>query len=1131
MKAPDGSTSTVATDTVTGDGSYKAGPVLMTEVGTYTWHATYSGDGLNNGASDNGTNESVTSVKASPAVSTQASVTGSGVVGTDSTSDTATVSGGDDPAGTIQFSIKAPDGTTTLVGAPVTVSGDGTYDSTSVPLTEIGTYTWHAVYSGDGLNNGAADDGTNESVTTGMASPSVSTKASVTGNGVVGKDTTCDSATVAGGDMPSGTIQFSLTAPDGTTSNVGPTVMVIGDGSYDSPSCPTLTQVGTYTWHASYSGDLLNDPAVDNGVNESVTSLKASPAVSTQASKTDGGVVGTGTTSDTATVTGGDNPSGTVVFTLKAPDGSTSTVATDTVTGDGSYKAGPVLMTEVGTYTWHATYSGDGLNNGASDNGDNESVTSVKASPTVTTQASETDGGVVGTDSTSDSATITGGDNPSGTITFTLKAPDGTTSTVATDTVTGDGTYKAGPVLITEVGTYTWHATYSGDGLNNGASDNGDNESVTSAKASPTVVTQASETDGGVVGTDTTSDSATLSGSYHGTGTITFTLKAPDGTTSTIATDTVSGDGTYDAGPVLMTEAGTYTWHATYSGDSLNNRAADNGANESVTSGLASPSISTQASETGNGVVGTDSTSDTATITGGDDPTGTIQFSLKAPDGTTSPVGAPVTVSGDNTYDSPSEPLTEVGTYTWSATYSGDSLNNGAIDNGDNESVTSIPTTPTITTLQDPASGSVGDTYKDKATLSGTFRQSGSASITWTLYPNNDCSGTPLGTDTVTGVDADGTFETPNGVTVNSAGTYYWVAKYSGDANNGSATSGCAAEPVVVHGAAIQVLKTPDAAKVMVGDPIGFTITVWNTGDGDAHGVKLSDTLPTNPGLSWTIDTTGAGWASSCSIAAGVLSCGGSNGVTVPAGTTQANSTFTVHITSTTTAATGGDCPGSGTVDNLDAHVTTTNTGPADSSASTCVQALVDLSITKTGSPATQELGQGNITWTMVVTNNGPDTDTGVKVSDPMPAGNTFVSASSTPGHLHRRRDPELRHRHDGRRASGHDHPRHDAERGRHPDQHGRRSSGDRPETNTANNRRPRRSQVDGAVHPPPVSCIAVSKVTPKPAVRRPQDHADDPPDPERQGGQGDPRADQGRRRSTSRTKALERQGHDQADR
>jgi hypothetical protein len=34
----------------------------------------------------------------------------------------------------------------------------------------------------------------------------------------------------------------------------------------------------------------------------------------------------------------------------------------------------------------------------------------------------------------------------------------------------------------------------------------------------------------------------------------------------------------------------------------------------------------------------------------------------------------------------------------------------------------------------------------------------------------------------------------------------------------------------------------------------------------------------------------------------------------------------------------------------------------------------------------------------MVVTNNGPNSDTGVKIQDPMPAGNAYVSASSTQG-------------------------------------------------------------------------------------------------------------------------------------
>src|SRR5205823_5242606 len=163
-------------------------------------------------------------------------------------------------------------------------------------------------------------------------------------------------------------------------------------------------------------------------------------------------------------------------------------------------------------------------------------------------------------------------------------------------------------------------------------------------------------------------------------------------------------------------------------------------------------------------------------------------------------------------------------------------------------------------------------------------------------------------------------------------------------------------------------------------DQIGFTVTVYNTGTGDANGVNLldplpanaglnwtiqnqgsgwsgscaialgavscgpvtvpagttkaastftvriispttaatlSDPLPANAGLNWSIDNQGTGWASTCAIAAGTLTCGGVNGVTVPFATTQVGSSYTVHITSGTTAATGGVCPGgSGVVDN-----------------------------------------------------------------------------------------------------------------------------------------------------------------------------------------------------------------------
>ena len=50
-----------------------------------------------------------------------------------------------------------------------------------------------------------------------------------------------------------------------------------------------------------------------------------------------------------------------------------------------------------------------------------------KASPGIATQASQV-GNVVGTAVLSDSVIVTGGDSPSGMVTFTLTAPDGTTA-------------------------------------------------------------------------------------------------------------------------------------------------------------------------------------------------------------------------------------------------------------------------------------------------------------------------------------------------------------------------------------------------------------------------------------------------------------------------------------------------------------------------------------------------------------------------------------------------------------------------------------------------------------------------------------------------------------------------------
>ncbi|MDB5357471.1 MAG: hypothetical protein JWN24_3924 [Phycisphaerales bacterium] len=787
---------------VSGNGTYSTpAGFAATQVGIYTWHAVYSGDSNNQSANDpGGLSEQATIIKASPALITQASEVGS-VVGSAQLSDTATLIGGYNHTGTITFTLTAPDGIMSPVGS-VTVTAAGTYASPTVTATEVGTYTWHASYSGDGLNNGTIDNGQNESVTTVKASPSINTFASA--GGVVGSTTLTDTATISGGYSVHGSITFILTQPDGSTVTEAP-VPVAGNGTYIAPVPVAATQVGIYTWHAVYSGDGLNNGTSDNGANESATITKASPSISTIASETLGGVVGSAILSDTVTVAGGYGPTGTIFFSLTKPDGTTASAGSVAISGDGTYNAPQILATEVGTYTWHASYAGDTLNNGAVDNGANESLTTIKATPSISTIASETAGGVVGASVLSDSATIAGGYGISGgSITFTLTPPTGPVLTFTPVPVNGPGIYSAPmTVTATQVGTYTWHAVYSGDGLNNGAFDNGSNESLTTVKASPSISTHASE-NGNVVGSALLSDSATLLGGFNDTGTITFTLTAPDNTTSTVGSVIVTAAGTFTSPTVTATEVGTYTWHAVYTGDGLNNGAFDNGVNESVATVKATPALVTTASLAVTLGTTAPTLSDSAVLSGGYLETGSIVFTLTGPGGFS--YTQTDTVSGNGTYTAGTTlPTTGTvaGTYTWTAVYSGDASNKIAADQGGAAEQTVVsPAKPAINTVPGGTVGlGSGAKLTDTATLSGGFYETGS--VTFYLFapgvtPNATYSNNVY-SDTVT-VAGNNTYTTaagtnPGGYSPTVAGTYQWVAVYSGNANNIGITSPYGSEP------------------------------------------------------------------------------------------------------------------------------------------------------------------------------------------------------------------------------------------------------------------------------------------------------------------------------------------------
>ncbi len=210
------------------------------------------------------------------------------------------------------------------------------------------------------------------------------------------------------------------------------------------------------------------------------------------------------TLTDSATLSGGYNPSGTITFYLFAPgvtpNGTDSNnVYSDTVTisGNGTYTTaagthpGGYVPTAAGTYQWVAVYSGDANNNGVAGpfGSEPESVSPRQPGHEHHARRDVTLGGMV---KLTDSATLSGGYNPAGTITFYLFAPGVTpngsdSNNVYSDTVTvtGDGTYSTstgnnpGGYSPTSTGTYQWVAVYSGDASNAGVAGTFGNEPET----------------------------------------------------------------------------------------------------------------------------------------------------------------------------------------------------------------------------------------------------------------------------------------------------------------------------------------------------------------------------------------------------------------------------------------------------------------------------------------------------------------------------------------------------------------------------------------------------------------------------------------------------------------------------
>jgi uncharacterized repeat protein (TIGR01451 family) len=299
----------------------------------------------------------------------------------------------------------------------------------------------------------------------------------------------------------------------------------------------------------------------------------------------------------------------------------------------------------------------------------------------------------------------------------------------------------------------------------------------------------------------------------------------------------------------------------------------------------------------------------------------------------------------------------------------------------------------TVTKLADAASVSAGDTIGFTITVenngTGTAKNvtlsrplPSADGVDWSIDPANAaCSiGGDPPAETLTCSFGDIAAGDSVSVHVTSATT----SATAGDLPN-TATAQADNHPPTEGSATITVLapdlvvtKSADAATVGGGGSIGFTITIVNTGGGEAKNVTLSDELPGGTDVDWSISPATDGCSISGSPPAETLSCS--------FGDIEAGGQRAVHVVSSTSTSSCGTYPNTVTV-------SADNIGSNETSSATITVVCPDLALVKSADKTTVQPG-GSITYTLTYSNTGDGDAESVVITEAVPPGTEFSSCT-----------------------------------------------------------------------------------------------------------------------------------------